>query len=84
MPCVAYKNLGKISMPKWTKMRLFWVQVLSPLFRKRVQTNGEMKVLDFSQMELNFEGVILQDLSDFAFGKMPFGEFGEIAVPVYC
>ncbi len=56
---------------------------LRPLFRKRVQTNGEMKVLDFSQMELNFEGVILQDLSDFAFGKMPFGEFGEIAVPVY-
>ena len=66
-----------------TIMYSYLTQELRPLFFEEYEENGQKRRKDLSQMKLNFEGVILQDLDDFAFGKMSYGDFGEILVPVY-
>ncbi len=56
---------------------------LRPLFSKVEEVDGQKKRTSFSSMKLQFESVILQDLNDFAFGKIKYGDFGEILIPVY-
>jgi hypothetical protein len=61
----------------------YLTEKLRPLYSEVEMIDGARKRKDFSHMRLKFEGVILQDLSDFAFGKVDFGKYGKILVPVY-
>lgn len=56
---------------------------LRPLFSELIEENGQRRRIDHSHMVLNFEGVILQELNNFAFGKVNFDKYGEILIPVY-
>jgi cell wall-associated protease len=61
----------------------YLTEKLRPLFSEFKEIDGKRTRKDFSHMKMKFEGVILQDLNDFAFGKVDFERFGKILIPVY-
>ena len=64
-------------------MYSYLTERLRPLFSKTVEVDGKKQRVDYSHFKLKFENVILQDLNDFAWVKMTYGDFGEISVPAY-
>lgn len=66
-----------------TIMYSYFNEKMRPLFSKKEVIDGKKKRINQSNMKLKFEGVILQELEDFAFGKVTYKGYGTILVPVY-
>lgn len=62
----------------------YLTEKLRPLFFESEDLpDGKKRLINFSNMKLKFEGVILEDLNDFALTKVKYDRFGDILVPVY-
>ncbi|MBD66360.1 MAG: hypothetical protein CME62_14210 [Halobacteriovoraceae bacterium] len=61
----------------------YFNEKLRPLFTQKDTTGDRVKLINHSVFKLKFEGVILQDLDNFAWSKQRLEGHGEISVPVY-
>ena len=61
----------------------YMTEQLRPLFTEIKTIDGKEEKVDNSLIELKFEGIILQDLNDFVWGKSQYGNYGLISVPVF-
>ena len=76
-------QLNESSEKSTTIMYSYLNESMNPLFFEKKVIGNKNKIINHSHMHLNFEGVILQDLKNFAFSKVDFGKYGKISIPVY-